>query len=34
MIPEYMTPYLLDTNTLSETIRKQPNPRVRAWLNS
>lgn len=29
-----MTPYLLDTNTLSETIRKQPNPRVRAWLNS
>lgn len=27
-----MTSYLLDTNILSETIRKQPNPKVKAWL--
>lgn len=29
-----MTRYLLDTNTLSETIRKRPAPKVVRWLQS
>lgn len=29
-----MTDFLLDTNVLSETIRKQPSARVKAWLGS
>ena len=27
-----MGPFLLDTNVLSETMRRQPNPQVQAWV--
>lgn len=27
-----MTPYLLDTNVISETTRKKPEPKVLAWV--